>query len=253
MKNDEQRNETAFIRCVSAIDRTRGFPFGYRKRSEWERERGRERERRETAVGKGRDSPRPDGATHSEMVPPIIKADLPSLLVLAHGGLANGEAALQPAAFAALQTYPGVGKCPPLTLHILCCYLGSIDKQKFPQTFPFFVFFFPSGFFHSFVDFSFQFFKLFFFSLSRISNTNNNTWLSSKKKTIPRNLFLLFIYFFFSIQLLFECCMVTSSLTGDVKFSVFIKDESNPFFFPEGKKFFPLPIFVSLASSLRGK
>ncbi|XP_046639088.1 CUGBP Elav-like family member 3-B isoform X5 [Daphnia pulicaria] len=33
---------------------------------------------------------------------------LPSLLVLAHGGLANGEAALQPAAFAALQTYPGV-------------------------------------------------------------------------------------------------------------------------------------------------
>jgi hypothetical protein len=45
-----------------------------------------------------------------EMVPPIIKADLPSLLVLAHGGLANGEAALQPAAFAALQTYPGVGK-----------------------------------------------------------------------------------------------------------------------------------------------
>ena len=41
---------------------------------------------------------------------PIIKADLPSLLVLAHGGLANGEAALQPAAFAALQTYPGVGK-----------------------------------------------------------------------------------------------------------------------------------------------
>lgn len=44
------------------------------------------------------------------MVPPIIKADLPSLLVLAHGGLANGEAALQPAAFAALQTYPGVGE-----------------------------------------------------------------------------------------------------------------------------------------------
>jgi len=35
-------------------------------------------------------------------------AHLPSLLVLAHGGLANGEAALQPAAFAALQTYPGV-------------------------------------------------------------------------------------------------------------------------------------------------
>ena len=54
--------------------------------------------------------PRPDGATHAEMVPPIIKADLPSLLVLAHGGLANGEAALQPAAFAALQTYPGVGE-----------------------------------------------------------------------------------------------------------------------------------------------
>ena len=43
-------------------------------------------------------------------MPSIIKADLPSLLVLAHGGLANGEAALQPAAFAALQTYPGVGK-----------------------------------------------------------------------------------------------------------------------------------------------
>ena len=158
--------------------------------------RERERERRETAVGKGRDSPRPDGATHSEMVPPIIKADLPSLLVLAHGGLANGEAALQPAAFAALQTYPGVGKCPPLTLHILCCYLGSIDKQKFPQTFPFFVFFFPSGFFHSFVDFSFQFFKLFFFSLSRISNTNNNTWLSSKKKLLLATCFFYLLFFF---------------------------------------------------------
>ena len=252
MKNDEQRNETAFIRCVSAIDRTRGFPFGYRKRSEWERERGRERERRETAVGKGRDSPRPDGATHSEMVPPIIKADLPSLLVLAHGGLANGEAALQPAAFAALQTYPGVGKCPPLTLHILCCYLGSIDKQKFPQTFPFFVFFFPSGFFHSFVDFSFQFFKLFFF-LSPEFPTQIITLGFRRRKNYSSQLVSFIYYFFFPIQLLFECCMVTSSLTGDVKFSVFIKDESNPFFFPEGKKFFPLPIFVSLASSLRGK
>ena len=53
------------------------------------------------------------------MVPPIIKADLPSLLVLAHGGLANGEAALQPAAFAALQTYPGVGKWLFNPLHLL--------------------------------------------------------------------------------------------------------------------------------------
>ena len=203
-------------------------------------ERERERERRETAVGKGRDSPRPDGATHSEMVPPIIKADLPSLLVLAHGGLANGEAALQPAAFAALQTYPGVGKCPPLTLHILCCYLGSIDKQKFPQTFPFFVFFFPSGFFHSFVDFSFQFFKLFFFLSPEFPTQIITLGFRRRKKLFLATCFsYLFIYLFFSIQLLFECCMVTSSLTGDVKFSVFIKDESNPFFFPEGKKFFP--------------
>ena len=159
--------------------------------------RERERERRETAVGKGRDSPRPDGATHSEMVPPIIKADLPSLLVLAHGGLANGEAALQPAAFAALQTYPGVGKCPPLTLHILCCYLGSIDKQKFPQTFPFFVFFFPSGFFHSFVDFSFQFFKLFFFLSPEFPTQIITLGFRRRKKLFLATCFsYLFIFFF---------------------------------------------------------
>ena len=67
-------------------------------------------------------------------MPPIIKADLPSLLVLAHGGLAHGEAALQPAAFAALQTYPGVGKyssSPSLYLHIHI--LQHFPISFFPQ------------------------------------------------------------------------------------------------------------------------
>ena len=76
----------------------------------------------------------PTAAPHTplRMVPSIIKADLPSLLVLAHGGLANGEAALQPAAFAALQTYPGVGKCccpvlpPRPRLSLVLTLRGSI-------------------------------------------------------------------------------------------------------------------------------
>jgi len=48
--------------------------------------------------------------------------------VLAHGGLANGEAALQPAAFAALQTYPGVGKCHSQVLALHARPNSNIQK-----------------------------------------------------------------------------------------------------------------------------
>ncbi len=111
------------------------------------------------------------------MVPPIIKADLPSLLVLAHGGLANGEAALQPAAFAALQTYPGVGKCPFDFSHSLSSSIDRKKKEKKRKTFPpFFWVFVPSGFFfillltfHS----EFEFYLFFLLSLTRPRRRNN--------------------------------------------------------------------------------
>ena len=69
-----------------------------------------------------------DVTKHYEDGTLIIKADLPSLLVLAHGGLANGEAALQPAAFAALQTYPGVGKCHSRVLALYARPNSNIQK-----------------------------------------------------------------------------------------------------------------------------
>jgi hypothetical protein len=116
-------SDWAFIGKMTEEMRIRGKKTREKKR---ERERGVNGEKGVKLCAVGCEtSPRPDGATHSEMVPPIIKADLPSLLVLAHGGLANGEAALQPAAFAALQTYPGVGEfqTPFTTFHNLSLLL----------------------------------------------------------------------------------------------------------------------------------
>ena len=131
-----QREET------KASRRQRVFPFSacvcvcMWKIVRWDREGESERE----MWSKTRHTPCPDGATPSVMVPSIIKADLPSLLVLAHGGLANGEAALQPAAFAALQTYPGVGKCfYPLShslSHSLCSSFLSNSRLRSPSTIP---------------------------------------------------------------------------------------------------------------------
>ena len=93
------------------------------------------------------------------MVPPIIKADLPSLLVLAHGGLANGEAALQPAAFAALQTYPGVGKWSHLYKKL---FLSPSINLLFLFHFLFFILIY--WFFIIFLLFSFSFVYDYFFN-----------------------------------------------------------------------------------------